>query len=141
MRPEELMIGDLVQLSSYQGRVNGIIRLREVHTAEEKWMTIIHFGDNYYEQMRVDILEPIPLTPEILEKNGFKHLDISSTEDTINRFVWRYSTDSQNIDLSYNKFTKDYMLDSFRIHMFPIIYVHELQHALRMGGIEKEIEL
>ena len=127
MKTTELMIGDWVN-SDF-----GIFQIKEIFDD-----CVRDDRGNDYE---FDCISPILLTGEILKNNGFKHLDISSPKDTINRFVWRYSTDSKNIDLSYNKWTKDYMLESFRIHVFPIIYVHELQHALRMGKIEKEIEL
>lgn len=127
MKATDLMINDWVK-SDF-----GIFQIKEIFDDCVR--------DNKGNDYEFDCIYPIMLTGEILKNNGFKHLDISSPKDTINRFVWRYSTDSQNIDLSYNKWTKDYMLDSFRIHMFPIIYVHELQHALRMGKIEKEIEL
>lgn len=127
MKETDLMIGDWVN-SDF-----GIFQIKEIFDD-----CVRDDRGNDYE---FDCISPILLTGEILKNNGFKHLDISSPKDTINRFVWRYSTDSQNIDLSYNKWTKDYMLESFRIHVFPIIYVHELQHALRIGKIEKEIEL
>lgn len=127
MKATDLMINDWVK-SDF-----GIFQIKEIFDDCVR--------DNKGNDYEFDCIYHIMLTGEILKNNGFKHLDISSPKDTINRFVWRYSTDSQNIDLSYNKWTKDYMLDSFRIHMFPIIYVHELQHALRMGKIEKEIEL
>ena len=127
MKATDLMVGDLVN-SDF-----GIFKIKEIFED-----CVRDDRGNDYE---FDCIYPISLTGEILKNNGFRNLDISSPRDTINRFVWRYSTDSQNIDLSYNKFTKDYKLDSFRINVFPIIYVHELQHALRMGKIEKEIEL
>ena len=132
MKPEELMIGDWVMCNE------NYLQIAEIYDSGIYARGIMGNDNRGYP---FEDLEPILLTEDILQKNGFKHLDISSPKDTINRFVWRYSTDSQNIDLSYNKFTKDYMLDSFRIHVFPIIYVHELQHALRIGGIEKEIKL
>lgn len=128
MKETDLMIGDWVMADNELLKVSDILRYR----------IYAHDAVEYYP---IENLEPILLTGEILKSNGFKHLDISSPKDTIKQFVWRYSTDSQNIDLYYNKWTKDYMLESFRIHVFPIIYVHELQHALRMGKIEKEIEL
>ena len=130
MEATDLMISDWVMFD------NELLQVSEVLKDGICANNDTAFGCYHFEN-----LEPILLTEAILQKNGFKHLDISSPKDTINQFVWRYSTDSQNIDLSYNKWTKDYMLDSFRIHLFPIIYVHELQHALHMGGIEKKIEL
>ena len=132
MKAEELMIGDWVMCNGNH------LQIAEIYDAGIYARGIMGNDNRGYP---FEDLEPILLTEDILQKNGFKHLDISSPRDTINRFVWRYSIDSQNIDLFYNKWTKDYMLNSFRINMFPIIYVHELQNSLRIGGVEKEIEL
>lgn len=132
MKATELMIGDLVMCNGNH------LQIAEIYDSGIYARGIMGNDNRGYP---FEDLEPILLTEDILQKNGFKHLDISSPRDTINRFVWRYSTDSQNIDLFYNKWTKDYMLNSFRINMFPIIYVHELQNSLRIGGIEKKIEL
>ena len=60
--------------------------------------------------------EPIPLTPEILEKNGF-------------------SRNGLDIALFDRKGGDDFVGAS------NLQCVHELQHALRLCGIEKEIEL
>ena len=57
-------------------------------------------------------VEPIKLTREIAEKNGVKAYG---------------KTEKFFIRVMYNK--------------IPIKYVHELQHVLRLCGIEKEIEL
>ena len=89
-----------------------------------------HANGKYYRVTRIDVLgdynsihyacgfphlweynnkfEPIPLTPEILEKNGFKR--VIPSERT-------------------------------KVYLTHIKYVHELQHALRLCGIEKEIIL
>ena len=72
-------------------------------------------------------LEPIPLTPEILEKNGF-------------------SENYRAHDLSYAQSCGDvigihiYGTNGLMEEMY-FKYVHELQHALRLCGIEKEIKL
>ena len=132
MKAIELMIGDWMMYDRTR------LQVSEIYNAGIYARGIMGDDNRGYP---FEDLEPILLTEDILQKNGFKHLDISSPRDTINRFVWRYNTDSQNIDLFYNKYTKDYMLNSFRINMFPIIYVHELQNSLRVGGIKKEIEL
>lgn len=74
-------------------------------------------------------IEPIPLTTEILEKNGF------SNKGTL----WYLEED--NFELEHNN------NDSFiwivgDVYIVALIkYVHQLQHALRLCGIEKEIEL
>ena len=86
-------------------------------------------------------IEPIPLTPEILEKNGFNPV----YED---KCVMKYiEIDKGNILL---KIVIDMDIPSFsyvesnimgRRYDGEIKYCHELQHALRLCGINKEIEL
>ncbi len=75
-------------------------------------------------------LEPIPLTPEILEKNGW--------EERPTGYV--FYTDGKRYD---NSLWYIFGSNTFVVNTaeFQIKYVHELQHALRLCGIEKEIEL
>lgn len=78
-----------------------------------------------------DEIEPIPLTAEILEKNGFEC-----------RGAWcipgesmglRQNRDEWDIITFYGAYTS--------IPLCNIRYVHELQHALRLCKIKKEIVL
>jgi hypothetical protein len=73
---------------------------------------------------------PIPLTPEILEKNGW--------EERPTGYV--FYTDGKRYENSLW-----YIFDSntFVVNTteFQIKYVHQLQHALRLCGINKNIEL
>lgn len=76
---------------------------------------------------QISKIEPIPLTPEILEKNGFV---VESRENHGNNLQYCILTDGLWIDISGDNFfegTQD--------------YVHQLQHTLRLCGIEKEIIL
>lgn len=76
---------------------------------------------------------PIPLTPEILEKNGFhKEWD----EDIILMVCDTIIVETGN---NY-KLYKDGKMYLRRV-LSPLYYVHQLQHALRLCGIEKEIIL
>lgn len=106
-------------------------------------------GKEYYYQVTKDTFNesdetianfrPVPLTPEILEKNGFE--------------VTRNMSSSRNKDVWSLSVSKDKMFHIIEHHnkrQFPyfwialgsnsdIKYVHQLQHALRLCGIEKEI--
>ena len=95
-------------------------------------------------------LSPITLTPEILEKNGWKlisktryKLECSWGTGAVEEYadihiyvgkdhsnVWRWDFPILNIHL----YRGDIELTKFR-------YVHELQHALKICGIKKEIVL
>lgn len=134
------MIGDLLQ-RTYNHK---IVRVHEIK------QSCIYTEDNGYEYNEV---EPIPLTPEILEKNGWYHA----------KFHGSYGRQAMRIDgcyqdelpkgvdnaLSFAQWSLDkkFMYHFLEIFMWvgsihlKIEYVHELQHALRFCGIEKEIEL
>ena len=71
--------------------------------------------------------EPIPLTEEILEKNGF--------ERSYNTYMLGdFRLGIPNQYSPFNVKEEYYILDIARNRM-PIQYVHELQHALRLCGL------
>lgn len=92
--------------------------------------------------VEVDELEPIPLTPEILEENangGWCNYQSEPQRRSIYHIgevavyvEWERIVTSPYIELHGlgDTFFKGY-----------IDYVHELQHALKLCGIEKEIML
>jgi hypothetical protein len=71
-------------------------------------------------------LVPIPLTEEILVKNG-----------------WR--KESTTIDGDYANWHGEIPIcqedDEFNYERIELTYVHQLQHLLRLAGVQKEIEL
>jgi hypothetical protein len=73
---------------------------------------------------------PIPLTPKILEKNG-----ISKTYESDEYAV--YKGEGFNVTEYY---TELWEFERRRTRLM-IRNVHQLQHALRLAGVEKEIEL
>lgn len=103
-------------------------------------------------------VEPIPLTPEILEKNGFYYGYTSNEEDLASNTIAQLSeedkgwvwdegagsvkvifpneSDGGEIQICDQCFDRD-MTFSF----VENIMLHELQHALKMCWIKKEIEL
>lgn len=133
MKATELMIGDWVQVPS---ELNRYKMLRSTFDMDE-----------------AILYEPIPLTTEILEKNGWYH----------DKFHGSYGRQAMRIDgcyqdelpkgvdnaLSFAQWSidKKFMYHFLEIFMWvgsvhlKIEYVHELQHALRLCGIEKEIKL
>lgn len=97
-------------------------------------------------------LEPIPLTPEILEKNGFDingiPEDMVPVEDrdwSDDTYVWsKPETPDESMQVSvymddpYNFFIEIICLYC-HVDGIHVKFVHELQHALRLCGIDKEI--
>lgn len=80
-------------------------------------------------------LRPIPITPEILEKNGFER---STSQFNV------YHTDK--VWISYDKTSETWSvtmyIDDFTSNLHAnILHIHQLQHALRLAGVDKEINL
>lgn len=97
------------------------------------------------EDMDCDDIEPIPLAPEILEKNGIKLEEVGdngvlTSPKWRNRFEkWVLRTLWRDTFIWYDRTAKYWHLQD--MGAAKLLYVHQLQNALRLCGIEKEIEL
>lgn len=74
-------------------------------------------------------IRPIPLTPEILKKNGWEKLYEKFFEKNVNNIRLTIEL-SENIYVAIN-----------RIFIMEIHYIHELQHLLFGLGINHEMEV
>lgn len=89
-----------------------------------------------------DRFEPIPLTPEILKKNGFvnSYIDLSLNKDSVYKYNHFYTGNSVIVDMESNKLIVKYENDIWmNLPYSRTIYVHELQHVLKHCDIKKEI--
>lgn len=77
----------------------------------------------------IEIAEPIPITPEILEKNGFVYNDLPFVQG------W------EQFGLVLYSCGNGYRISCQNNVALIIDSVHELQHLFLLCGIEKEIEL
>lgn len=99
----------------------------------------------------INKIEPIPLTPEILEKNGFTNYDVGH-----NVKGWTIMDEEYCSDIPFTLTDNDFDTEqgdykwgpveddreaSYVSEVGRIKYVHELQHVLKTCGIEKEIIL
>ena len=90
--------------------------------------------------------EPIPLTPEVLEKNGFL-----ANKHVYPYPYYEYEVKENKVKVGFafpqgNKtsYKEPWVyIDSERVFIehLPCVFVHQLQHAMRLCWIEKEIEL
>lgn len=76
-----------------------------------------------------DEVSPIPLTPEILKKNGWEKLYEKFFEKNVNNIRLTIEL-SENIYVAIN-----------RIFIMEIHYIHELQHLLFGLGLNSEMEV
>jgi hypothetical protein len=141
MRNNELMVGDWVYMKAHRGFDSQYIKVESIPDSSSD----THYGhigaypiseDMDFRDIEDSHLEPIPLTPEILEKNGF-------SQDPLNGHVFIFHEKSGEV--IYYEYGPKYGLtidNQFAtIQDLKIKYVHELQHALRLCGIDKTIEL
>ena len=122
MEAEDLMIGDWVYNHRYWE-----CPIVEIHK-NSAIVIARHYGE---EEFLLSELRPIPLTTEILEKNGF----VYDSEDKLFEDIY------PRISMLYAQYR---LVENGGINygeMSEIKYVHQLQHALRLCGIDKEIEL
>ena len=136
MKANELMIGDYIRIvddytdRSFVSQVEAIDELGKVFCKYPE--------DTVAYPCSGDCCEPIHHTPEILEKNGFgyKEEDIICTHYYLGNphFV---ADSALHIGTRDNVFWLNYCNNS----IYNIRFVHELQHALRICGIDKEITI
>ena len=138
MKASELMIGDWVEVVSND-------HLKYIQIAEIYQSSILTKESEFEsEEVSIDNINPIPLTPEILEKNRFKkcagnewslfkYEDDDYTKKSLYQVLW--SADELYLEIT------SYTFNTGDFNRIDIRYVHELQNALRLCGIEKTIEL
>ena len=157
IRAEELMLGDIVTVNRSECVADGgqymtwkqdgkiiliekdYVRVQYEIDEEDEW--------DDWEEVGLEDIEPIPITPEILERNGFKLKEkgvlyteyVSGDEHSIIEFGF-YKESIHDIDTVLNC-ELGFVGGLDRIHHCHVKYVHELQHALRLCGISKNIEL
>lgn len=86
----------------------------------------------------VSELLPIPITADILEKNGFE----STTKPNV--FTLTHGKLQLYVSNEFDGWTMSFVNFMERLYILQVIrksYIHELQHALRLAGVDKEINL
>lgn len=117
MKAEELMVNDWVSYEGAKCKVAGFLYGKcEV--------TFTRIGETIYDVPLKYIL-PIPLTREILEKNGWRYNDAPFVQG------W----EQYGITIINNRITCGQNVS------MKVEFVHELQHALKLCAIELEIKL
>ena len=144
MNANELMIGDKVVAKRIEcvgdgGQYQEWNECGEITRIYEDTVYIMFDKQkDDWEEIDIKDIEPIPLSVEILEKNGLE-------KDNHGRLNGEYFDEDKNRDLEISVDDKtgeiwwSYNWDEYRI--IRLRYVHELQHALKLCGIAKTIVL
>lgn len=128
MKANELMIGDWVY-STFCDKPCKVIGIEQ---NESEYVNVK--VTNVTGAKDINSLFFIPLTAEILEKNGFNYLNITDV------WIWR---EGSSLPIHLDNYNEDGWRLLINCDNIPCEckFVNQLQHALRLCGIKKEIEL
>lgn len=144
MKGTKLQIGDYVFIKFLDGGYHTtLIKIAAVHQKKVGY----HKVPNKLNWVRIEQLEPIPLTPEILEKNGFNkvpqpgcsnpyHWEFKEYEEGTDKllcWVRAYCTPFRGIYISIDNYGDCEPLNFGK----QIEHFHELQHALHLCELNK----
>lgn len=129
MKLTDLQIGDFIKYLGNVYIVEEISAKGWVHLIYPKIKARLILSSDYI----INLLEPIPLTPEILEKNGFVN----------DRGIYCWRDENKQITYFSKENNRPYCTYPFvniesgciDVNELPIEYVHELQHALHLCGL------
>ena len=118
MKAVDLMIGDWV------GRVFDDKRIIEDYRQVD-WIRTGEIGMRYQKVWSIGCIEPILLTHEILEKNGWKETQ-----------YWHEYQDGKNTIQCCPPELRG-KINGIEIEHFKCEYVHQYQHLLRLCGLDE----
>lgn len=127
MKANELMIGDLVFVNGTPRKVCAITK-RKIGYHRDGFLDCTRL---FYAVLRE--VTPIHITAEFLEKNGFK--DYTEIRE------YQFEEDGEGYRFYLKKmYNKDNVCDAWGTNIGGVLpsiirYVHELQHALRLCGL------
>lgn len=135
MKANELMLFDLIRRKK-DGKSMTVVELRYAETIAAITPDDVYYGDmeDYHESE----IEPIPLTPEILEKNFKEYLP---GINLMYQLKGPYFAMNEEGNQWVFGLVKEDGEKSCRYPLVKITYVHELQHAIRLCGIFLDIKL
>ena len=134
MNAKDLMVGDLVCCLGTNIQVTSLY--------DKGGSNEIGWGRLESTWANGSVIEPIPLTVEILEKNDFE----KNWQDN-----YEYFDDDEGLNITFHPKSSNYTNGAYdyidvkkgclTINEMPITFVHELQHVLILCESKKEIVL
>ena len=113
MKNPNFMIGDIMLVKPSRMPIT----IAAVHDKKVGY----HAVTNKLNWVRIGLLEPIPLTPKILEKNGFEYEPY--------KLAWHLPN---GFRILISEIWELYLDDCLKAKLYN---VHQLQHALRLCGL------
>lgn len=146
MKETKYIPGDLVMVkkAALQFARNKVFKVISSHNGSILHVAIL--GDNETYRIYGDSVRPIPITPEILEKNGwYKEEKDGSVFSLSEVFMGGDKNEEGNytcFQLYYQNKKDGWVMDMRGEPLkFEVRYIHELQHLLYGLGINHEMEV
>lgn len=117
MKPKDLMLGDWVLINNTPHRIQAIDGIDAEIQADDE---LYYIGEDRYHSE--DKVEGIQVTSEILEKNGWWY----DVED-----MWLHD----EVDFGIERWNGGFQC--YNISQIKLYSVHQLQHALRLCGLNE----
>lgn len=138
MKTDELMTGDVVKL---RGRYAEVLAIDSLDESVRVMMT----DDGTVEDAVVWDIEPIPITSEMAERNGFRQV----ADDAAGIWYNEYETDDRRmrlLDISPTHGEGVWYLhvddsDMDTVGRLTVRFFHELQHAYRICSVKRGLVL
>lgn len=135
MKPTELQIGDWVLINNTPHQIQVIDSIDAEIQADDE---VYYVGEDRYHSE--DKLEGVPLTYEILKKNGFKKTALNEPNTTNLVSKWWSKQGEIYIKEYYLARSREitYVVGGgYRMRIENIYMVHQLQHSLRLCGLDE----
>lgn len=135
---KDIMVGDWVQYGENPTVKTRVLAISSVDNGKHWHIIAEPETANSMRIVAMHAVEPIPLAADILERNGWSY----NNEDA------KYAAETwvgnglmlQENGVGYRiVVVSDYDDEDTNDTQFVITYIHQLQHALRLAGIDKEI--
>lgn len=141
---KDLMVGDWVQYGENPTVKTRVLGISSVDNGKHWHIQVEPESANSMRIVAMHAVEPIPLTAEILEKNGFiKSYGVSDTPpyDKDEEGNMYYSFKGEHKFWGWWQPDNTYYIPANAMGDIVIKYLHQLQHALKLAGINKEITI
>jgi hypothetical protein len=130
----DLSVGDWVRvINQFDAQIDGYHSGSGSLSLKTRQGNLVHY--------RLEDIHFIPITPETLEKNGFENMGsgLMRYEFELREKKYKIILGSLDEEVWFADF---YFMRKKNINSnMPLFYIHQLQHILRLAGVEKEINL
>lgn len=136
MTEKDVMVGDWFRFRYTTISNREVVHTFRISQIENQLGQYYVWGDGFGRMCHPENLEPIPLTQEILEKNGFTKSERYE--------VWKIIRDDYELRVTPWRVAVIFLEDGADKEEYSMPRpkcVHELQHFLKLAKLEKDITL